>query len=405
MTIHGGPSPRIGFGNLSQGNEIIDEFGIYNLGDLRNRQWWTDGGSTGYFSGSNISMYEFYNKRHDQPFISIDYLIVGGGASGSTGVYPVISYDASYGAYGQIDDYRTILNGTGANGFGGGAGRIIVGSTNISPTTAYGLSVGAGGGGGGGSFNFYYGSDGNSSTFLGQTAAGGLASNGLVNGGQGIGATYSSLAIPDMVLFGGGYSGSYWRFMESCPVWDPSNPWVYDRTKSVYFPVTGNYDLTSAVDNYGSLFIDGNYICDFPGFNTEVGLVQTFYMTAGWHDVRTYAVNTGYQAGLAMTITAQGQYFDTTGDARLYGRDGRDGYTGGSGINGDYGTGNGGNGSNGASYDGGPYGGPSGSGGSGCVAIRYPGSTVRFSGGSINISNGYVHHSFMDPGNYALYPV
>jgi len=403
MTIHGGPDqvPNNPIGM----NEISAEFGTgtdgrgNDLNAYRGVQWWTDDGNTGYFSGGVCSMYEFYNKRHDQPFIPIDYLIVGGGASGSTGV-SYITYDAVYDDYGNTIGYEANYNDFGVNGFGGGAGRIIIGSTNLSPSTAYGLSVGAGGGGGGGYFNFNFGTDGYSSTFLGQTAAGGLASNGLVNSNQGIGATYSSLAIPGAVLFAGGNSNRYSRFMESCPVWDPSNYSIYDRTKSVYFSVTGNYDFTAAADDGGQLYIDGNYICDFPGFTTWS--VQTFYMTAGWHDVRTYGNNFGgFQCGLAMTITAQGQYFDMTGDARLYGRDGRDGVNGGSGYNGEYGTGGGGNGSAGSWYDGGP----SGSGGSGCVAIRYPGSTVRYSGGSINISNGYVHHSFMDPGNYGLYPV
>ena len=48
---------------------IHSEFGLgYNLGAYRGVQWWLEDGSTGYFSASNISLYEFYGKRSTPPY-------------------------------------------------------------------------------------------------------------------------------------------------------------------------------------------------------------------------------------------------------------------------------------------------------------------------------------------------
>jgi hypothetical protein len=49
--------------------EINSEFGRgYNLNAYRNTIWYTDSGSSGYFSNSNISFAEFYGKRLTQPY-------------------------------------------------------------------------------------------------------------------------------------------------------------------------------------------------------------------------------------------------------------------------------------------------------------------------------------------------
>jgi hypothetical protein len=53
-------------------SQIHGEFGRgYDLNAYRNVQWWRDDGSTGLFSGGNITMYEFYGKRSSPPPVII----------------------------------------------------------------------------------------------------------------------------------------------------------------------------------------------------------------------------------------------------------------------------------------------------------------------------------------------
>jgi hypothetical protein len=50
-------------------NQINNEFGRgYNLNAYRNTLWYTDSGSSGYFSNNNISFSEFYGTRLTQPY-------------------------------------------------------------------------------------------------------------------------------------------------------------------------------------------------------------------------------------------------------------------------------------------------------------------------------------------------
>jgi hypothetical protein len=185
--------------------------------------------------------------------------------------------------------------------------------------------------------------------------------------------------------------------MEGCNTFGGPSPWTVDKT--VYFPQSANYDIIGCSDDFGFVSIDGAQynLAGFDSWN-----VQTVSVTQGNHTVRSYVDNRGgYQTGIAFTITCQGQHYDITGTDIVYGTDGRDGINGANGASGANGTGAGGNGSAGSYYTSVA----SGNGGSGCVAIRYTGSSAKFNGGTILISNGYVHHVFTTPGNYSLTPI
>jgi hypothetical protein len=333
-----------------------------------------------------------------QPALSVDYLIVGGGAGGSTGTF---YYGQQFNPIGTDGNsvpeiiYENIYNGS--LGFGGGGGRVIYGSTTLSPTSTQSLTVGSGGLGGYiDQYTSYVGTDGSASSFLGQTATGGVGSFGDGTN-QGIGATYSSFAAGG-TSFGGGNAASWSRFMEGCSTYGGNgSTWTVDKT--VYFPQSANYDIIGCADDFGFVSIDGAEY-DLAGFTSWN--VQTVSATQGNHTVRSYVSNFGgYQTGIAFTITCQGQHYDITGTDIVYGTDGRDGINGANGASGANGTGAGGNGSSGFYYTSVP----SGNGGSGCVAIRYPGSSAKFNGGTILISGGYVHHVFTTPGDYSLTPI
>ena len=154
--------------------------------------------------------------------------------------------------------------------------------------------------------------------------------------------------------------------------------------------------LYGSADDFGQVIIDGT-LYQLGGFDGYSGV--RFSMTAGYHSVRVYADNRGgYQAGISFTLMSEGQYFSTTGNSIAYGADGFDGYNSGSGTWGAAGTGQGGNGTQGYYYDGRS----AGNGGSGCIAIQYPGSAALFNGGTVTISGGYVNHTFTNPGTYTF---
>lgn len=166
-----------GSGSLSI-SEITSEFGRgTGLGAYRGTTWYTDGGSSGTFSGSLISIAEFYNKRVSPTTLSADYLIVAGGGAG----------------HGNV-------------GGGGGAGGYISGTFTLSLNagTSYDVVVGTGGAYGGG--------NGYNSSFIGFTAIGGGGGgfgyfNSGNSGGSGGGGGYRPSNVGGNGISGQGNNG------------------------------------------------------------------------------------------------------------------------------------------------------------------------------------------------------
>ena len=219
----------------------------------------------------------------------------------------------------------------GAPGGGGGYAKSIV---NINPGDEVTLQIGqpgrnapsATGAGGTGGLdttyqNFRGGNGGARGTWCGQnggpypSGGGGGASFVAVDGsfvcvaaGGGGGGGYGHDNFKDAGKPGGVYPGSAssiyavtlsyaWNnFMNTYAVWGGGQ----DYTVTLNFPTTGTYTFNYAVDNYGSVYLDGNEIISYAGFSSTTTYTQT--VSAGNHTVRVTGVNTGGPAGVAAQI-------------------------------------------------------------------------------------------------------
>lgn len=94
------------------------------------------------------------------------------------------------------------------------------------------------------------------------------------------------------------------RFLTNNRFWLPNNnAQSLDITQSVNFPYTGYYNIEFSVDDYGSVYIGGTKVIsiDKNGYNDI--LSATEYVTAGTHDVRVKAYNTGGAKAAALNIS------------------------------------------------------------------------------------------------------
>jgi hypothetical protein len=78
---------------------------------------------------------------------------------------------------------------------------------------------------------------------------------------------------------------------------------------AVYFPTAGTYSFTYSFDNYGIIYVDGvalgsqvtyNWADTTDNNNNYVAVAKT--MTAGWHKIKMYVINSGGQGGVALLI-------------------------------------------------------------------------------------------------------
>ena len=224
--------------------------------------------------------------------------------------------------------------GSGWGGAPGGGGGYARTTANINPGDEVTLQIGqpgrnapaATGAGGAGGLdttyqNFRGGNGGARGTWCGQnggpypSGGGGGASFVAVDGsfvcvaaGGGGGGGYGHNNYKDAGKPGGVYPGSAssiyavtlsyaWNsFMNTYAVWGAGQ----DYTVTLNFPVTGTYTFNYAVDNYGSVYLDGNEIISYAGFSSTTTYTQT--VSAGNHTVRVTGVNTGGPAGVAAQI-------------------------------------------------------------------------------------------------------
>lgn len=97
------------------------------------------------------------------------------------------------------------------------------------------------------------------------------------------------------------FNSAYCTFLNTYGIWgNPSSGALFDRNWNITFPTTGNYTFTMSVDNIAELYIDNVVVfyCDSFGTTFE----QVFNLSAGVHNIRIRAQNTGGPASVALTI-------------------------------------------------------------------------------------------------------
>lgn len=228
----------------------------------------------------------------------------------------------------------------GGNGAGGG---FVSGTLNAAPGTTLEVFVGQGGrggrsgvsgwGGGPGGYTLapYAGGTGGNSGGAGSSGAGGgggaasvirvannvvaVAGGGGAGGGGGNRGPYpygesatgamvpgtNNQAYPD-----GGGNGAWSWLLNTYSVWQGNGNYTW----SVYFPATQQYQFDLAIDNYGWLYVDDVEMVYAPSYNGVWSATQT--ITAGWHTVRIYGINTGGPGAIGARILQSGTTIWTT---------------------------------------------------------------------------------------------
>lgn len=232
-------------------------------------------------------------------------------------------------------------------GYTGSLQRLVWAQGNNVPVTAY--LWGGGGGGGGNDSN--RGGNGGGGGFTQmqftinvgdvlEVAVGGPGGPGVSGtrgaGGGNAGAslvlesnfnTADAVTSPPVVRQ---FNSRYCTFLNTYGVWvDPSSARTFDRTYSVNFPITTNYQFTASVDNYATFYIDGVEAFYADNFVNE--FTVSIPVTAGNHTIRILGINTGGPGAVALTINQGTSYSG-----------GRGGNAGGSGSSGAGGGGGGG---------------------------------------------------------------
>lgn len=207
----------------------------------------------------------------------------------------------------------------------------LIWPTTTSEITAY--VWGAGGGGGGndaGSLGGYGGGAGFArKTFtiengdvlqVGVAGAGGPggSSQGGAPGGS-AGPSYTASTVWTSLSFTGSpyirvTNGAYCGFLNNYGVWNYNSSYPgFDHTVTINFASTGYYTLTGSCDNAAAAYIDGVPVLDMPGFQNTYS--ASVYVTAGNHDLRLNAINTGGPGSLGFTITGGASFGGGNGSA------------------------------------------------------------------------------------------
>jgi len=308
-----------------------------------NQDYCSNGDLWGTFADG---LYGQYNaiKVHNSPdcrFIPVDYIVVAGGGGGGFGS----GYEG---------------------GGGGGGGGFLTGNTNVGTSV---ITVGAGGGGGSGGGK---GANGGNSSIVGTV-------NNIISSGGGGGGGYCSTNGSS----GGSGGGGTGR--------------TQDNPGSSGTPGQGN---PGGVGLHFSLGGGGGGA----GAAGHPQLVVTGYDIYG--NPNSYGYEGSRDGGSGVTSFNGTTYSGGGGGGFGQGSPGGGGGggSGGSGGGGAGAAGGGAAGGGGTNTGGGGGGGSNsgrsngGDGGSGIVQIRYAGTTVRFTGGTITKSGGYVYHTFTDSG-------
>lgn len=199
-------------------------------------------------------------------------------------------------------------SGTGGNGSGSGYA-----SVTFSAVAGDVVEVAVGGGGGGGSSRV-------------GSAPGGIA-----------GASY---AIPTQIFNSlnppAGQDAVYQvtnryycGFLNQYGVWNEPGGYsaIFDRTYTINAAVSGNYQIISSCDNYGTVSIDGTVVLNVNGFTSTYS--TTVFLLAGNHTIRTQGTNTGGPGSMATTVSLESGVLSYSGG--FGGTGGPDGSSGGGG--------------------------------------------------------------------------
>ena len=190
----------------------------------------------------------------------------------------------------------------GGNGSGGGFSQL-----NFTISRGDTLEVAVGGGGGGG--------QNGASNAAGGTAGAGYTTENLFN-------TIDNTASPPVFKQ---FNSGYCTFLNTYGVWvNPSSAETFDRTYTVNFPTTGNYQFTACADDTAKFFVDGVEV--FYADNAKTPWTVGYQVTAGNHTIRILGTNRSGVGAVALTI---GQ-----GDSYSGGRGGNSGPDGSSGAGG-----------------------------------------------------------------------
>jgi len=203
-------------------------------------------------------------------------------------------------------------------GYTGSLQRLVWAQGNAVPVTAYLW----GGGGGGGGRDSASGGTGSGAGYAevnfvineGDTldvAVGGKGTGGQSSASNGAGGSAGASFVTDFyfntrdaaaspAVFPQ-FNSAYCTFLNTYGIWtNPTSATIFDRTYTVNFPATQNYQFTAAADNSARFFIDGveRFLADSFTSPYYVG----FEVPAGDHTIRILGTNTGGPGAVALTI-------------------------------------------------------------------------------------------------------
>ena len=230
-------------------------------------------------------------------------------------------------------------------GYTGFLQRLVWAQGDNVPVTAY-LWGGGGGGGGadsnsGGSgsgagytqVNFVVNEGDIIEVAVGGKGTGGQSGAGNAAGGE-AGASFvsdfdfSTLTAATSPPVFAQFNSAYCTFLNNNGVWvNPTSAAVFDRSWTVNFPTTGNYQFTMAADNFARCYVDDVEV--FYSDNFQNPWTVGWPVTAGTRIVRILGDNTGGPGSVALTIANS-----INGESFSGGRGGNSGPAGSSGAGG-----------------------------------------------------------------------
>ena len=230
-------------------------------------------------------------------------------------------------------------------GYTGFLQRLVWAQGDNVPVTAYlwggggaggGADSNSGGSGGGAGYtqvNFVVNEGDIIEVAVGGKGTGGQSGVGNAAGGE-AGASYLSDfdfntrdAVTSPPVFAQ-FNSAYCTFLNNYGVWvNPTSAAVFDRSWTVNFPTTGNYQFTMAADNYARCFVDDVEV--FHADNFQTPWTVGWPVTAGTRVIRILGDNTGGPGAVALTIANS-----IAGESFSGGRGGNSGPSGSSGAGG-----------------------------------------------------------------------
>ena len=230
-------------------------------------------------------------------------------------------------------------------GYTGFLQRLVWAQGDNVPVTAYlwggggaggGADSASGGSGGGAGYtqvNFVVNEGDIIEVAVGGKGTGGESGRGNAAGGE-AGASYLSDfdfntrdAVTSPPVFAQ-FNSAYCTFLNNNGVWvNPTSAAVFDRSWTVNFPTTGNYQFTMCADNSARCFIDDVEV--FQADNFQTPWTVGYAVTAGTRVIRILGDNTGGPGAVALTIANS-----INGESFSGGRGGNSGPSGASGAGG-----------------------------------------------------------------------